>query len=53
MTQTFLKNYVCHITGRCCIKNHRRPRSPDFEKLCLGKFEALFLHKSSHTIVYH
>ena len=42
MTQTSIKNDVSHITRRRCVKNHRRPQSPDFEELCLGKFEVLF-----------
>ena len=37
--QTSVENDVSHTIALCCVKNHRRPRSPNFEKLCLGKFE--------------
>ena len=27
----------------CCVKNNRRPQSPDFEELCLGIFEVFII----------
>ena len=47
--RTSIKNDVSHITVRCCVKNHRRPRSPDFEKLRLGIFEILFRKYTSRV----
>ena len=53
-TQTTIKNDVSHVTGRCCVKNHWCPRSPDFEELCLGIFEVLFCKCTSRaTRPYH
>ena len=49
--QTSVENDVSHITGSYCVKNHKRPQSPDFEELYLEKFEVLFSYKLSHTPV--
>ena len=51
MIQTSVEKDVSHITGRCCVKNHGRPRSPDFEELRLGNFEALFLYLQAESHV--